>query len=192
MKDVRPVIWAENGLEFLEGFDKVHNWWAEDISDDGNVIVGVSWPQGHNFFGPEYYRSGVAFRWKAGEAELLGSLPNHQHSQPFAVSGDGRVVVGTCFYRTKSSKVSETGFVWDAHHGMRSLKDVLEQAGADIQGWEIQRAVAISSDRTTIAGNGINPNGNPEGWVAKFPRGFFAPPQAQLKKNGDQAMKKPP
>lgn len=173
INDVRPVVWSKDDLEFLDGFDRDHNWWPTSISDDGRVIVGVTWPQGHNFFSPVDYRSGVAFRWEAGEVTLLGSLANYQHSQAFAVSGDGRIVVGTCFYHTKFSKISEIGFVWDTEHGLRSLQDVLAEAGADVVGWEIHRGVAISSDGNTIAGNGVNPRGKKEGWIAQFPNGFF-------------------
>jgi eukaryotic-like serine/threonine-protein kinase len=173
MQDVRPVVWTEEGLRFLEGFDRGQNWWPTDISDDGEVVVGVTWLQSHHFFKPFEYRSGQAFRWQAGQVELLGSLANCQHSQAFAVSGDGRVVVGTCFIRSRSGAVTEEGFTWDPEHGMRSLQELLAPAGADRLGWTIHRGVDISSDGSTIAGNALNSQGQQEGWVAEFPKNFF-------------------
>jgi WD40 repeat protein len=172
IKNAQPVIWTNGKPAFLPGFDDSRNWWPCDISDDGSVIVGVCWPFGHNFFGPVDHASGVAFRWESGRVILLGSLPNHQHSQAFAVSGDGRFVGGTCFRRTEAG-YSETAFIWDARHGMRSLREVLTAANADVSGWEIHRAIGISRDGRTIAGNGVNPQANEEAWIARLPRDVF-------------------
>ena len=88
MQDVRPVIWTNESLEFLQGFNRDYQWWSEDISDDGNVVVGVSWPQGHNFFGPEDYRSGVAFHWEAGRSATPGNS-RQSPAQP-GICGLGR------------------------------------------------------------------------------------------------------
>lgn len=173
LRDVRPVVWSNGSVRFLDGFDRSQNWWPTGISDDGQVVVGVTWPQTHHFFKPHDYRSGVAFRWEAGQVELLGSLANHQHSQAFAVSGDGRVITGTCFRRTRSGQIFEEGFVWDTVHGMRSLQDVLSCASADLAGWTIQRGVALSSDGQILAGNALNSSGRQVGWVARFPDRFF-------------------
>lgn len=191
MRNAQPVIWKEQRLEFLEGFDDANNWWPIGFSDDARVVVGVTWPQGHNFFSGDDYRSGVTFRWEAGEVTLLGTLANHQHSQPFAISGDGRIIVGSCFCK-RGHGLIETAFIWDIHHGMRPLKDVLIKAGVEIRDWEIHRAVAISRDGTTIAGNGVNPNGKREGWVVKCPRGFFDVPHRMRKQPLETPMNNTP
>ncbi|MCR9294670.1 MAG: protein kinase [bacterium] len=173
MQNVRPVIWESDGCRFLDGFDQRQNWWPTGISDDGRVVVGVTWPQGYHFFKAFDYQSGVAFRWESGKVRLLGSLANHQHSQAFAVSGDGQVIVGTCFQRDVTGQVSETGFVWDVQHGLRSLSDVLAPAMASFTGWTVQRGVALSNDGRIIAGNALNARGIEVGWVAEFADDFF-------------------
>jgi eukaryotic-like serine/threonine-protein kinase len=169
IKNAQPIIWKDGKPEFVPGFDGSRNWWPCDISDDGSVIVGVCWPFGYNFFSPVDHASGVAFRWKSGRVTFLGSLPNYQHSRAFTVSGDGRIVGGTCYHSAESG-ISDTGFVWDIRHGLRSLREVLAAADANISGWEIHEAVGISRDGRTIAGNGVNPQGNEEAWIARLPR----------------------
>ena len=58
-------------------------------------------------------------------------------------------------------------FLWDSTHGMRSLRDVLvNDYGLDLAGWALERPTAISADGTTIVGNGRNPSGQFEAWVA--------------------------
>jgi hypothetical protein len=53
---------------------------------------------------------------------------------------------------------------------MRNLRDVLtSDYGLDVTGWNLTVAAAISDDGQTIVGYGLNPAGNPEGWVATIP-----------------------
>jgi hypothetical protein len=60
-------------------------------------------------------------------------------------------------------------FIWDAQHGMRNLQSVLEaDYGMDLTGWQLTSAVDISDDGLVIAGNGINPLGQSEGWVVRL------------------------
>jgi hypothetical protein len=40
--------------------------------------------------------------------------------------------------------------------------------GEDLAGWRLTDAAGISDDGLTIAGNGVNPQGNDEGWVVKL------------------------
>jgi uncharacterized membrane protein len=51
---------------------------------------------------------------------------------------------------------------------MVSLKDTLIGAGLDVSGWSLTSANAISADGFTIVGNGINPSGQTEAWVANL------------------------
>ncbi len=50
--------------------------------------------------------------------------------------------------------------------GMLSLQDYLKDNGADLEGWQLQKAWSISGDGRFISGYGINPYGNVEGWLA--------------------------
>src|SRR5262249_40649458 len=61
-------------------------------------------------------------------------------------------------------------FIWDAQHGMRDLNDVLTGLGVNLNGWVLTEARGLSADGTTIVGNGANPQGQFEGWIAVVPR----------------------
>lgn len=54
--------------------------------------------------------------------------------------------------------------------GPRSLQDVLaSDYGLDLTGWHLEGASGISADGRTIVGNGLNPSGAPEAWIAVIP-----------------------
>jgi probable HAF family extracellular repeat protein len=135
---------------------------AYDISADGSTIVG----RGHvgSVLGFE------AFRWTADEGmQGLGQLPGGVSGNAFGVSADGTVVVG---YGTVMSgeDAFNDAFIWDADHGMRSLRDVLQsEFGLDLTGWTLGGASAISDDGLTIVGSGTNPSGYTEAWIAHIP-----------------------
>jgi hypothetical protein len=53
---------------------------------------------------------------------------------------------------------------------MVSLRDLLVAGGAaNLGGWQLISATGISNDGLTIVGNGTNPDGMPEAWVARIP-----------------------
>jgi probable HAF family extracellular repeat protein len=143
------------GIGSLETTDPAAT--ATDASADGSVIVG-------------YTRSpnGLweAFRWTSdGGMVGLGDLPGGSF-ESFAngVSGDGSIVVGESVTAT-----SRDAYIWDAAHGMRLLTEELEAQGVDMTGWRLRSAQAISTDGTTIVGDGRNASNNPIGFVAVIP-----------------------
>jgi uncharacterized membrane protein len=96
----------------------------------------------------------------------LGLLPGTMSSAASAVSDDGSLVFGTA---GGAPGVSST-FVWDAVHGMRDLEAVLTgEFGLDLMGWRLSSVNDISADNRTLVGAGINPSGNPEGFVIVVP-----------------------
>ena len=149
--------WTATGgtqpLEFLPGGDGSR---ASATSSDGTVVVGWSTSS-----------AGLqAFRWVAGQGiQGLGYLPGCIGSSAADVSGDGALVVGACWHNYGGDS-----FIWDAVHGMRDLPDVLtSDYGLDLTGWQIQEVTCISADGMTIAGCGVNPSGQSEGWIATIP-----------------------
>jgi probable HAF family extracellular repeat protein len=143
------------GLGFLpsDTFTEV-----KGVSADGTVVIGESG------FGPR----SEAFRWAALGGMLgLGDLPGGaSYSVAFAASADGSVVVG----KGSGSSGGEEAFVWDAFHGIRQLKAVLENDfGFDLTGWEMNEARGISADGMTIVGTSRNPAGNYEAYIAHLP-----------------------
>ncbi len=129
---------------------------AAAVSADGTVVVGSS----SSDEGPQ------ACLWTSDRppqglgALDAGDFDSHAHD----VSGDGAIVVGYSGYDTPRA------FIWDAHDGMRDLRDVLvNDFGLDLTGWRLARALGISDDGMTIVGVGYNPAGNREGWIAVVP-----------------------
>ena len=76
----------------------------------------------------------------------------------------GRVHVGFGY-----SASGKEAFIWDSTNGMRELDQVLTDAGLDLTGWTVKSATAVSDDGLTIAGDGVNPSGLTESWVAVVP-----------------------
>lgn len=134
---------------------------ANSASYDGAYIVGAS-----RAFDYEGHDQTEAFRWFDGAMIGLGDLPGGAfNSYGTAVSTDGSIVVG---YGTTGD--GYRAFAWDFDHGMRDLRDVLiGDYGLDLMGWTLTDATGISTDGRVIVGNGINPMGDNEGWIARVP-----------------------
>ena len=128
---------------------------ADGVSADGSVIVGSS--------------SGTdtqAFRWTQETGMVgLGTLPGgSRNSRARGVSADGSVIVGQCY-----GEAGFEAFVWDATSGMRSVRQVLVSQfdlGANLRGWKLRAATAVSADGSVVVGYGMNPDGNQEAWLA--------------------------
>jgi len=131
---------------------------ASGVTRNGRIIVGGA-PN------PEFHLE--AFRWTKGEVTFLGVLPRKtdRRSRGIASAEDGERIVGW------TNSPSGGAFVWDVENGMRSLKDVLVDGhGLDLEGWHLTSANALTPDGQTIVGDGVNPDGAPEGWIATLPR----------------------
>jgi len=135
------------------------------ITDDGSVIVGRADTS------VSASNHAEAIRWYGASYasyEIIGPLPGSVGtSQAYAISSDGSIIVGTA---QDASNLTQA-FIWDALNGMRALATVLEDDyGLDLTGWRLHRARALSdpdgSGVFTIVGEGANPSGDEEGWVA--------------------------
>jgi len=130
------------------------------VSADGSVIIG-SFPY-------TSYRGGrnVAFRWTNSTGMVsLGFLrpappfTTFSRSDATLLSADGSIVFGDS---------DSSLFRWTQSTGMVNLKSVLIASGANLNGWRLSSINAVSADGFTIVGNGINPLGQSEGWVANL------------------------
>ena len=82
-----------------------------------------------------------------------------------AGGSDGSIIVGQ-----GNGPSSTRAVIWDEIHGIRELEQVLvNDFGMDLTGWRLDRAVGISDDGLTIAGQGTNPDGLTEAWIAIIP-----------------------
>jgi len=131
---------------------------AFDVSADGSVVVGTGVSE----------EGGEAFRWTEATGMVgLGDLPGGQfRSSAHGVSADGSVVVGDG-WSTPRGTIGEA-FIWDETHDMRSIKMVLEAAGIDLTGWELESAQDVSANGLIVVGYGRNPDGSVVPWVANL------------------------
>jgi probable HAF family extracellular repeat protein len=164
----QPFRWTKEtgmvGLGYLPGGKEYGG--AYGVSADGSVVVG--WSRNTVPLHEE------AFRWTSRDGMVgLGFLPGGEGSWAEAVSADGSVVVGSAHspngavvYGDNPASTQEA-FYWTASGGMQSIKDILtKKCGLDLTGWILTEAYGVSADGLTVVGNGINPDGQKEAWIA--------------------------
>jgi uncharacterized membrane protein len=141
---------AAAGVSYLPGPSV-----ARDISANGDVVVGsvqtapgifeaakwtssTGWTPLGDLFGPTY----------GGRAD--------------GVSADGSVIVGE-----EDSPTGQQAFILTQATGMELLDNVLLADGiTNVVNWTLTDANDVSADGSTIVGAGVDPAGDPEGWVA--------------------------
>jgi probable HAF family extracellular repeat protein len=135
-------LWtADTGFESIGSFPthpggQVTAW---DISGDGNTVVGY-------VFGAPRLPQITAFRWtRDGGFTGLGDSFGAIETQAYAVSDDGRVVVGST-----GRGDTQRAMVWDPDNGMRDLATILDANGFDWGDSHLYRATDISADGQTI------------------------------------------
>ncbi|MGD0420648.1 MAG: hypothetical protein ABSA68_13895 [Xanthobacteraceae bacterium] len=135
------------GLGFLPGeTDSV----ALGISGNGRVVVGDS-----------ENPNAEAFRWTAATGMVgLGYLPGDTRSYAYGADRNGSVIVGMSFTSFTSNG---NAFIWTAEYGMESLQDLLSPY---LAGWTLNNAFAVSANGDVIVGEGTNPQGQDEAWIA--------------------------
>lgn len=141
---------------------------ARASSSDGRVVIGEA------RLGGSYSGYG-GFRWtEEGGLEFIENpfaLDERWGSPAFDVSADGQVIVGRLDDASYSvDPLLSIAYIWDEEHGTRVIRDVLIAEGVDMTGWHLFSASSISADGSSIVGDGISPNGEREGWIAKIPR----------------------
>jgi probable HAF family extracellular repeat protein len=150
---------SSGGMEGL-GFTQStgNNSGAFAVTPDGSVIVGFSSAPGQQ----------EAFRWTqaTGIVGLGSSAVDIMPLGASGVSADGSVIIGQGLLMSSPSTID--AFIWDAVHGARRLKSVLENDyGLDLSGWDLVNPTGISADGRTIVGRGTSANGQ-EAWIAQL------------------------
>ena len=173
---------SENGLVVVghmtkSGKKEAFRWTAEDgvvgigappggfssmaaaVSGDGSVIVGSFWGTS---------TSGRAFRWtgQGGMVELADLPGGISEGNASDISADGTLIIGSGFGQERI----RSAVIWDREEKPRRIVDVLREKGLqrELEGWTLLQATAISPDGRFVVGDGENPKGQREGWVASL------------------------
>jgi uncharacterized membrane protein len=140
------------------------------MASDGTSLGGYCWVQG----------SCVPTIWRDGEPSPLASLEELEPAMVLALSQDGTIGVGRSGILTMDANGQpashERAVIWTADGGVRSIADVLAEGGL-INGWMLTEATGTSADGTVVCGNGINPDGLEEAWVADLTGGALPKPE---------------
>jgi probable HAF family extracellular repeat protein len=182
----RVFRWTEtNGLEFLPSLHSRGDHRPTGVSYDGSVIVGTAWTD-------DGYR---AFRWTAEDSARPIEVPQGFSASTAAdTSADGRFMIGQLvvesgdrldgfmgwaeptidFTMIDPARIAQrvSAMIWDTKRGTRLLEDVLVNEyglGDELAGWSLVSASAISANGSVIAGMGVNPAGEFQGWVVFIP-----------------------
>jgi probable HAF family extracellular repeat protein len=164
--ETRAVLWTGGQLTKL---DTLPGGGRYSVAYAVSAVGAVAAGQCDSMFGLE------ACVWVDGRVVGLGGLTDHHEflSSARGVSADGQVVVGSALGRDDASRA----FLWTAADGMQALQEVLaRELSADLRGWVLTDALAVSADGRTVVGAGRNPRGETEAWMARRPAG--APPAA--------------
>jgi probable HAF family extracellular repeat protein len=145
-----------------------------DLSSDqpppGTNIYGMS-ADGRTLVGSSSGNGAVAWTEQGGWIKL-GDASDLHSTAAFDADADGSTIVGNEVTLDPNDIFHAVirATIWTSRDGNRLLQEVLTNVyGIDLTGWTLLSANAISDDGLTIAGNGINPLGFTEGWVAVIP-----------------------
>jgi hypothetical protein len=148
-------------------------WWTRDIftllgnsatlaqsalaSRDGAIFTGTYMtPAGERAFRANRY----------GDFFPLG-LASFSKTWATCISATGDVIGG---YGWQPAEGRHRAILWTRAAGTRDLKAVLQQMGlSEVVPWRLTDVAAISGDGAWLVGNGINPAGLSEPWIARIP-----------------------
>lgn len=132
---------------------------AARTSADGSMIYG------YGIMNDEYQ----PFIWRQETGVVPLIFPEFPNGTTLisGINETGSVMVGMVRYNHGGFNGA---FIWDAEHGPRSLKDVLEtDYGLDLTGWSLDVVTSLSADGTVLVGEGMSPNSRLEAWRAVIP-----------------------
>ncbi len=157
---IRSFVWtAGAGYQAIPSTFPAGRSIARRLSADGSTAVGFV---DDNLLATN---DSLAFRWTAaGGVHTLGLIPGFAESIALGVNADGSTIVG----RGLNGLSSSHAFLWTQALGIVDLNTYLPSQGADLSGWMLTSAYAVSGDGTVITGEGLF-NGQARGFVVTIP-----------------------
>jgi uncharacterized membrane protein len=193
--DRRPLRWDPDSLPLvMEGSSEATVW---DLAGSGAFAVGfeqvgtrekavvwdalgrmsflvdpnpASWSGAGGISTDDQFILGTVHDWGAvvwdlnGGYELLLGAGEFTSTRVNAASDDARLVAG----RARRGGLS-TAVFWDDNREIIAVDEYLSMRGVDLTGWVLTQVLEVSSDGRVLAGDGFNPDGNREAWVAYIP-----------------------
>lgn len=166
----RAFRWTPNGgMQDLGALRSGAPSYAQDCSDDGTIVVGVS-GDGKGL---------PPVRWAPTGVGSLGTLGGNS-GEAHATSGNGAVAVGAAGLPFVNGISEFSAFRWTESGKIQQLSRVLEARGVSTPfchdpracsagRWFLQLALGISSNGNVIVGSGLNPNHDTEAYRAIAP-----------------------
>jgi len=162
---VNPQSASDFEGELLGSFDPTQpiNGWGESLAVSNNGV----WIAGEGV--GDISRLNAGFLWS--EQTGLLPIPNTRRGwsiYPFAVSNDGRTVIGTTGPAVAPGY--RFAFIWTAEAGTKLLSDWMVQLGADLSavGGTLQYAQGMTADGKTIVGTNFGFYSS-QAWIAQLP-----------------------
>lgn len=138
------VKWTEQGVSGFDGIKPGAYSFATAVSEDGNVITGLS-----------EYEAAEGFRWTQSTGlEWLGFLPGGSwHSTVVTMSADGSVMGGQSHVLPDSYAAA----IWTAENGWTDIPSIIPSSG-------FANAIqSISGDGSIMVG--YNTGSSPSAWI---------------------------
>ena len=169
------AVWNESqGLQALEPAPGNERALLSSINTEGSIITGAS----SHFAGPGSVRILTATRWEDGLPVTLNSVDDFDSTIATDISADGTIIVGVARYEPtpgvpvnvrdlRKLRTRDQAVLWkdDVSLLLRDLLVTDYGLAEELEGWRLTLATAISDDGNTIAGHGIDPEGNSAAWV---------------------------
>jgi uncharacterized membrane protein len=133
------------------------------VAPEGSCIAGRASDGSGRPHQPFLWSEGSGFAWLGYLDDGSGELPSMWVND---TSTGCATVVG--YAQNDNNPPGIEAFVWQGR-AIRSVSDLLTEQGADVTGWSLANATAVSADGRTIVGYGINPDGWNEAWIAHVP-----------------------
>jgi len=143
--------------------------YATAVSPDGSVVVGSTGTNGSGGLTQ-------AFEWTSAGVTPLTWPAGYVTGSATAVSTAGSTIVGEMSPPGNGGGGGGGGqpsaaFIWNQATGVQNLQQLLianDGLGPSLTGWTLTAATGITPDGNTIVGNGIDRQGQQEGWIAKL------------------------
>jgi probable HAF family extracellular repeat protein len=159
----RGVMWWQGTERLLHPYGWVGQ--VEATNFNGTVFVGECSPTAAR----HAYRMDVWGRIDDLGALPRGVLPDRQEQEDMSIAGavsdDGFVIGGQSGYKPPTD-----AFLWTPVTGMVKLSEFALRLGiTGLDGWTLIGVSYIAPDGKRVAGTGINPDGQMEGYVITLP-----------------------